>query len=349
MKRLPGVLALPAALALLSFPARSQNVISAKSGLIHYVEGRVLLDGEPVEPKPGRFSQMRESSVLRTEAGRAEVLISPGTSTALKDAFWRRGPWLAQSSPAGVFLRVGENTELRMLSGRIADTRLELLSGSILIECAEMLKDNSLTVSFRGTAISIREDGLYRIDADPPELRVYNGRAVVEAGGQVLTVKGGRALALDRALAMRKFDSKGGDALYRWGKRRSEYIAMANLSSAKYLHDAGIGWRSGGWCWNPYFGMFTFVPRRGVWYSPFGYRYFSPREVYVVYEPPRRAVMNAWDSTPRYNPNLGYATIAPTPSGHSGTVASSAPPTTASGSQSAPLPRDSGSAGGRSR
>lgn len=349
MKRQCRMLAVPAALALLSLSAYSQNVISAKSGLIHYVEGRVLLDGNPVEPRQGHFPQMKETSVLRTEAGRAEVLISPGAASPPGDAFWRQGPWVAQASPSGVFLRVGENTELRLVSGRITDAHLELISGSVLLECAEMLKDNAVTVSFREAEITIREDGLYRLDSDPPELRVYSGRAVVETGGQLLSVKGGRALTLDGALALRKFNDKAGDALYRWGKRRSEYIAMANLSSAKYLHDAGIGWRTGGWCWNPYFGMFTFVPRRGVWYSPFGYRFFSPREVYVIYEPPRRAAMAAWDPTPRYNANLGYATIAPTPSGHSGTMASSAPPTTASGSQSAPIPRDSGSAGGRSR
>ena len=30
-----------------------QSVISARSGMIHYTEGRVLLDGKQVEPKFG--------------------------------------------------------------------------------------------------------------------------------------------------------------------------------------------------------------------------------------------------------------------------------------------------------
>ena len=36
---------------LLAVAAYGQQVVSAKSGLIHYVEGRVLLAGEPVEMK----------------------------------------------------------------------------------------------------------------------------------------------------------------------------------------------------------------------------------------------------------------------------------------------------------
>lgn len=326
MKTVRWALPVAAAIGLVAGTARAQNVISAKSGTIHYVEGRVLLDGKQVEPKFGSFPQIHEKGVLRTEAGRAEVLLSPG-----------------------VFLRIGENSEMRLISDRLTDTRLELVSGSALIECAEILKGNTITVVHNETSVSLRDDGLYRIDTDPAELRVYDGQAVVESGGQILTVKGGKAASLNGALLVRKFDTKTGDSLHRWAKRRAEYIAMANMSSAKQIHDRDLSWRRSGWYWNPYFGMFTYIPYRGAWASPFGYRYYSPREVYVVYAPLPQPAMTAWDPTPRHNANLGYATIAPTPSGSSGTVASSAPPTTSSGANSAPIPRESGSAGGRSR
>ena len=39
------------ALTVLAALAAGQQMISAKSGLIHYLEGRVLLDGKAVEPK----------------------------------------------------------------------------------------------------------------------------------------------------------------------------------------------------------------------------------------------------------------------------------------------------------
>jgi len=311
--------------AVFSGAALAQTMISAKSGMIHYVEGQVLLDGTAVEPKFGIFPQIKENSVLRTEAGRAEVLLSPG-----------------------VFLRIAENGSVRLISDRITDTRLELLSGSVLIECAEILKGNTVTIVYKDSTVSLREDGLYRIDSDPAELRVYDGQAAVESAGQIAVVKRGKALSLDGTLLARKFDTKAGDSLYRWSKRRAEYIAMANVSSARTLRDLGTTWDRSGWYWNRYFGMFTFIPRRGCWASPFGWRYWSPREVYVVYEPPRQAV-TAWDATPRHSSSLGYSTISRTPAGSSGTVASSAPPTSASGASSAPIQRGSGSAGGRSR
>src|SRR5437899_331574 len=91
--------------------AFAQQVISARSGLIHYVEGAVQLDGQPVEVKIASFKEMKDNSELRTVDGRAEILLSPGA-----------------------FLRLGENSAVRMVSGKLTDSRLEFLSGEALIE-----------------------------------------------------------------------------------------------------------------------------------------------------------------------------------------------------------------------
>src|SRR3981081_3023063 len=96
--RMVGVLAIT----MNCLPACGQFVISAKSGLINYVEGRVLVDGEPVVNKPGVHSEMKARSELRSKDGRAEVLLNPG-----------------------VFLRMGENSTVRMASNHLADTRIE--------------------------------------------------------------------------------------------------------------------------------------------------------------------------------------------------------------------------------
>ena len=50
--------------------AFAQTVISAHSGLIHYVEGRVLLNGNPVEVKITSFPEVKVGMELRTEDGR---------------------------------------------------------------------------------------------------------------------------------------------------------------------------------------------------------------------------------------------------------------------------------------
>lgn len=307
--------------------AFAQSMISAKSGLIHYVEGRVLLDGQGVEQKFGNFPQMKENAQLRTEEGRAEVLLTPG-----------------------VFLRLRENSAFRMVSNQLTDTRLEALSGSLLLECAELLKDNAVTLLYTDASISLRKDGLYRLDTEPPQLRVYDGEALVEQGGQSLVLKKGKLLAFNGLFVAERFDPKAGDALFRWAKRRAEYVAMANVSAAKSIRDSGSMWQSSAWRWNPYFGMFTYIPWRGAYNSFWGYRYWSPRTVYVVYAPPMQASGGGWDAGRSYNSSLGYSTAPHTSAGTSGTLASSASaPTTSSSSSSASIPRESGSAGGRGR
>src|ERR1700678_3263572 len=101
--------------------ASAQYVISAPAGVVQYVEGRAFLNDQPVEPKFGQFPDIKENQEFRTEEGRAEILLTPG-----------------------VFLRLGENSSIRMLSTRLVNTRVEVLSGSAIIESNEMPKDNGI-------------------------------------------------------------------------------------------------------------------------------------------------------------------------------------------------------------
>src|SRR5260370_23254942 len=80
----------------------AQSVISAHSGVIHYTEGKVLVNDKAYETKTSEFGDLKENSVLKTEEGRAEMLLTPG-----------------------VFLRLGENSSVRMTSNRLSDTRGE--------------------------------------------------------------------------------------------------------------------------------------------------------------------------------------------------------------------------------
>ncbi|MGH9661927.1 MAG: hypothetical protein ACRD96_25490 [Bryobacteraceae bacterium] len=304
-----------------SLPA--QNVISARSGLIHYVEGRALLGTEAVEVKVGVYPEVKEGQTLRTEDGRAEVLLNPG-----------------------VFLRLGENSAIKMITARLSDTRVEMVSGSAVVEAAEVLAD--VTIVAGESTVLLRKIGVYRFDTG--RLRVSNGEAEVRLGAQTLVVKQGRAVSLDGTLLVEKFDPKVGDALSRWSKRRAEYIAMAHISASKQARGMSGTWSSG-WLFNPYYGMFTFVPGRGVFLSPYGYRYYCPYEVYRVYEPP---VHRPIDSG--MNSSVGYRTASPTSGGYSGAVAASsssagvsAPVSTGSAAASAPVGRESGAAGGRDR
>jgi hypothetical protein len=305
--------------------AAAQEVISAKAGLIHYVQGRVLLDSKAVEPKFGSFPQMHAGSQLRTEEGRAEVLLTPG-----------------------VFMWVGENSSWRLVSDRLADTRVEVLGGSALIECIELPKENSVTLLYQNAVISLRKGGLYRLNTDPAELRVMEGQAEVQQGGQFVAVKKGRLLTLDGTLLLHNFDTKTGDTLSRWSRQRAEALAMVNVSAARSIWQSGQQWRMRDWYWNPYFGMFTYMPLRGVYRSFWGYSFWSPRQVYVVFQPPQMGG-GMPDASRSYNRDLGYTTVSSTSAGTSGTIATSSAPTAASQSSTASIPRQSSQAGGKGR
>jgi hypothetical protein len=240
--------------------AFGQQVISARSGLIHYVEGRVTLDGKPVEVKIASFTDMKDNSELRSEDGRAEVLLNPGA-----------------------FLRLGENSAIRMVSSKLTDSRLQFLNGEAVVEADSSAAqgEDIVTVLYHDTAVRLRKAGIYRFDSEPAELRVYSGEA--EIGEMV--VKSGKMIALDNPQVAEKFDNKDGDALTRWSKRRAEYISMANVYAAKYVKDSGTSWKSGNWFYNSYFGMFTFIPGSGYFRSPYGYAFYSPFAVYRIYQP----------------------------------------------------------------
>jgi len=161
-------------IALGGLPAFAQSVISAHSGLIHYAEGRVLLDGKQVEIKLTAFPEIKEQMQLRSEDGRAEVLLNPG-----------------------VFLRMGENTAIRMVSNKLSDSKVEFLAGSAVVESSGDLaqKEDSVTILYKDATVHLRKKGIYRFDSEPAQIRVFAGEAEVESGSNVLIVRTGRMLA----------------------------------------------------------------------------------------------------------------------------------------------------------
>src|SRR5579872_4417306 len=278
-------------LALNGSAAFAQSVISAHSGLIHYVEGRVLLDGQPVEVSATSFPDVKQGMELRTEDGRAEVLLNPG-----------------------VFLRLAENSSIRMVENKLSDSRVEFLSGSVVIEGSRELaqKDNAVNIDYKGTSALLRKSGIYRFDSEPAQMRVYSGEVELKTASNVLVVKSGKEVSLNGMVAVEKFDAKNSDSLDRWSQRRAEYVSMANISAAKYVNDSGSGWNTSGWNFNPYFGMYTYLPMNGMFYSPYGYPYFAPTMVYRVYQSPRA-----------YVGNTGFGTNKPSSISPTGTTSNS--------------------------
>jgi hypothetical protein len=231
----------------------AQQVISAQSGTVHYIEGSVYVGQKRVESKFGQFPSLKQGQDLRTEDGRAEMLLTPGA-----------------------FLRVAERSSIRMLANHLSDTRVEVLSGSAMVECDELLPDNSLTLVYHGDNIKLQKHGLYRLDADRASFSVYDGQAVVQSDTGQLTLKKGKQTGLNGVLQAEHFDTKLGDGFLAWSQQRSGYLAYASVSAAQSLRSSGASWVTGGWGWSPLLDEFTFVPGAGIVYSPFGWQFWSP-------------------------------------------------------------------------
>jgi hypothetical protein len=259
----------------------AQSVTSAHSGTLHYFDGDVSIDGAAVQAQVGRFSEIKEQSVLRTRQGRAEVLLTPG-----------------------VFLRIGENSAIKMLDNRLIATRVEIMSGNAMIESDDpqmSIKNSPVTLIYKDYEITLLKHGLVEISSDPSQMKVYNGEAQVVADKGRVTVTEGHLLPFSAALVAEKFNDKVGDDLYLWARDRGQAISAANMSSARTLgtgggldctgfvtnctNGAGGGAWNGGWYYNPYFNMYTYVPGSGMLWSPFGYGFFSPGAIFSYYTP----------------------------------------------------------------
>jgi len=290
--KLNGIGVLPVAfLTLGAVSALAQPVISAKSGMVSKAEGDVYIGDKAVEESQTNFPEVKENAILRTAHGRAEILLT-----------------------SGVCMRVGEDASFKMLTNRLIDTRLEILTGSALVEATEIMKDNNLTILAGEATVGITKHGLYRFDLATNSIKVYDGTASVTLNGQTMLVGQGRMLKVEAGQpVIEKFNKDETDALDNWSRRRAEQVARANASSAKQVYDSGCvptgfgrfgrsNWAAangtlnpsdpcynpcGGWRYNPWFGTVTYIPCGANIYSPYGYRYWAPGNVMrAFYQPP---------------------------------------------------------------
>lgn len=236
-------------------------VAAAMPGAVNYVEGQVSIAGQPVTPQSIGTVQLEPNQVMQTGQGRAELLLTPG-----------------------VFLRVGENSSVRMISPNLGDTRMELLQGRAIVEVTEIFKDSNLSVMLNGASARLDKEGLYSFDANARLVQVFDGEATVQADDHQVNLKKDRQLALMPPFKSTHFDAKAQaaqDPLYAWSNLRSEYEAQASMQTARTIFvGGGPSWYGPGWYWNPYWASYGFIPGDGIWYSPFGWPFYSPWLVY---------------------------------------------------------------------
>jgi hypothetical protein len=212
-------LSLVAAAAAFTVSAYGQAVISTHSGLVHFFEGAVTVAGQPLQARFGEFTAIPEGGELRTAQGRAEILLTPG-----------------------VFLRVGENSSIRMVSSSLADTKVEMLTGSAIVESAENTPGTSVTLLYKNWTVHQAGEGNYRLDCDPARVIVRGGTVTVAAAGEApVTVERGDDLPLQSVLAPEASSiADVPDSLNDWSQGRAQSISADNAIAADIQDPATV-------------------------------------------------------------------------------------------------------------
>ncbi len=283
--------------------------VSAKPGAVNYIEGRAYLNGQPLSDKGLRATFLNANDTLSTDVGKAEVLLTPG-----------------------VFLRIGDNSQVRMISPSLTATQLEVRRGEAMIEADGLLKENNIQVIDHGASITIEKNGLYRFTADDnPTAAVIEGRAEVYVGEKKTDIGKGREVVL-ADVKQEKFDRMKEDDLYAWSNVRSEYDAATSYQTAQNVSANSYGAWGGygfdpmygpGWYWNSAFSGWGWLPGDGAFFSPFGYGFYGMG--YLPYAPVVVAPVGGWHNgrwggrgttatvpvNPNHPPAIGVVTGSP--------------------------------------
>jgi hypothetical protein len=206
------------------------------------------------------------------------------------------------------------------------------------------LKDSPVTLVYGDYQVRVIKHGLVGINTESSELKVFKGEAEVTTADNRAIVKEGRLMPFAAGLVAEKLDAKTGDDLYLWTRDRSESLSAANMASARTISSgfagSGSGSWNGGWYYNPYMSMFTYVPSSGMIASPFGFGFFSPMAIYSAYSP----VYSFYGGgAPRGAPSLSGLSSAARSGSTSGLASGTAPQLGSSMRSGGSAPTDFGS------
>ncbi|HZP03866.1 MAG TPA: hypothetical protein VFB43_03120 [Terracidiphilus sp.] len=257
-------------------------------GALNYVEGSAFLQGRQLNSSSVGASTMDPGQVLHTTNGKAEMLLTPG-----------------------VFLRVNDNSAVKMISPDLANTQVEILSGEAGVEVDELHPQNNLEIIDNGVTTRLEKTGFYEFlagasgnnpadqnSAGPAKVLVFSGKAQVETGdGHHEDLGKGREMALvpNAVTKPQKFNTNDAqDSLVSWSKLRSQYMAEQSQQYADaygwagypgwYGNPWGLGWGwAGPWAgWGPGWGWggpgFWGYPGPifyGGYYRHFGHGYYG--------------------------------------------------------------------------
>jgi hypothetical protein len=220
-------------------------------GSLNSVQGVVIFDGHSAQSRPVRGERLRSGQAIRTRRGKAELLLTPGS-----------------------FLRIGDDSEVRLLSRSLENTSVKVVRGKALLD-AQAGDRRDLTIIMDGTSTRIDKKGLYGFNARRETVGVLHGKATVYQGDSRVTLKNNHQLFIGGhpSLEIRKLNKRAfkSSPLYRWSKDRNRYENRAKRSVQEAIAQSGH-WYGPGWYWSKFWGFYTYLPSAGWGYGP----YFGP-------------------------------------------------------------------------
>lgn len=219
-----------------------------RPGILNSVQGQVTFDGRPAQARPLRQEKLRSGQMIRTRRGKAEMLLTPGS-----------------------YLRIGRNSEVRMISRSLENTRVKVIKGRALLD-AEADYKHSLVIIMDGTTTRIEKKGIYGFNANQEIVSVLHGKAAVYEDGSRIVLKKKRQLDItaQQPFEVQKLNKRAfkSSALYRWNEVRNRYESRARKSVRHSIAQTGH-WYGPGWYWSRFWGFYAYVPTARAYVAPF--------------------------------------------------------------------------------
>lgn len=254
----------------------AQYIVSARAGLVNYTQGEVWLQTSAgvLSQRLAPHQQLDDGDAVLTRSGRAEILLNPGS-----------------------VLRLDHHTEIVFHQTDLPRVEFGIRAGTALLEVVGLNREVSLRGQTSHAVFRIKKSGLYRIDAraDATRLLVRSGEMEVLAEGRTQKLKKGQqAVVTSAQIEIAKLPKREPlDEFELWAKDRAEVLIAANRSLTR-RRNFDYGLMASAWVFDPFLGIFTFVP--------FGFDFASPWGRRLIYRCP---YPTAWYGGP-YAGGPGY-------------------------------------------
>ena len=221
-----------------------QFMISAKAGLVNYVDGQTSVR---------LHEQVPAGTLIQTgSASHVELLLNPGS-----------------------FLRLDENSIAVLDSVELTNIAVRVVAGGALLEVADIDKRTPIRITTGSLTVLVASSGMYRFSGDTAS--VLDGK--LQTADSSITVKKGRQITAngDQYEQTKAPANAALDALELWSRQRSAQLATANALAYNSNSAGGTFYPNGfsngvAWMYSPFLNCFTFIPRH-PYRSYYGYSF----------------------------------------------------------------------------